>query len=586
MKINGKNAKNDFILNYQKALQNYNVAINFYKKNIQCNEEIKKIISQYKDGIISFKNKICQIKINLIKAFFDDESKNNNFSIYNDYIQILNKTLNIQIEILSNSINDIEKNIIPQNIININDDYLNILQINKNNLENDTKSMEQLFNEYNNRHKIFIDEFNSVERDIQNYYFYLRKKQIKDTNLNKFNKIVNIATKAHKIFLEKHSNFQDLNKKYFNLYEIKMKEIEKEIIHKKNETEKKIKSFLLNLTNNLKSMLTSINEISTKKNVEQNDNINNNEFNAFKEKYLLKINTNYENEKYKIKSIESNLSIDYLSKENKEVMETLNKEFNLEKFVEFSPLILIEEDVYQIVKFFYSLFTYVDIGKYNFEISKKKLGVKQLTNKLLQPGLVDKKNEEFKELLPINDDEIKVLENYLKKNRDYIYTFLQRINEYRIINKFDMPEREFSIMSNYFILIINCILEEKKEAEDFPIIKLVIILSQTFYVKRNDQKFYLSYNFKGNKLFSEIDFLSKYLKYIIKEELEKSSRISKTKISDNSKKQILFSNIFSFNAFLKELDVNKDDISKINESVYEEYNLDDEYKNSINESLK
>jgi hypothetical protein len=329
-------------------------------------------------------------------------------------------------------------------------------------------------------------------------------------------------------------------------------------------------------------MLTSINGISTKKNIEQNDNINNNEFNAFKEKYLLKINTNYENEKYKIKSIESNLSIDYLSQENKEVMETLNKEFNLEKFVEFSPLILIEEDVYQIVKFFYSLFTYVDIGKYNFEISKKKLGVKQLTNKLLQPGLVDKKNEEFKELLPINDDEIKVLENYLKKNRDYIYTFLQRINEYRIINKFDMPEREFSIMSNYFILIINCILEEKKEAEDFPIIKLVIILSQTFYVKRNDQKFYLSYNFKGNKLFSEIDFLSKYLKYIIKEELEKSSRISKTKISDNSKKQILFSNIFSFNAFLKEINVNKDDISKVNESVYEEYNLDDEYKNSIN----
>jgi len=48
----------------------------------------------------------------------------------------------------------------------------------------------------------------------------------------------------------------------------------------------------------------------------------------------------------------------------------------------------------------------------------------------------------------------------------------------------------------------------------------------------------------------------------------------------------LFSNIFSFNAFLKELNVNKDDISKINESVYEEYNLDDEYKNSINESLK
>ena len=90
--------------------------------------------------------------------------------------------------------------------------------------------------------------------------------------------------------------------------------------------------------------------------------------------------------------------------------------------------------------------------------------------------------------------------------------------------KFDMPEREFSIMSNYFILIINCILEEKKGAEDFPIIKLVIILSQTFYVERNDQKFYLSYNFRGNKLFSEIDFLSKYLKYIIKEELEKSSR--------------------------------------------------------------
>ena len=60
-------------------------------------------------------------------------------------------------------------------------------------------------------------------------------------------------------------------------------------------------------------------------------------------------------------------------------------------------------------------------------------------------------------------------------------TFLQRINNFRTLGIFEIPEREYEIIGNIFKLILDCISKEKTE-EDYSIIKLLIILSQTFYI--------------------------------------------------------------------------------------------------------
>ena len=186
------------------------------------------------------------------------------------------------------------------------------------------------------------------------------------------------------------------------------------------------------------------------------------DYNLFSEQSLLKLEKNYEKEKYKVKAIHTRVISNKMSKEAINIINALSEEFSIEDYHEKPTLILLEEDVFNIVKFFYS-FTFVDKTEYDLIIGEKKIEVINLTNKLLQPGLIKTKFKEYKDLLPINDEEIKLLRDYIGKNREYRDEFLKVINNYRTFGKLELPEREYDLIGNYFIQIIDCILEEKSE---------------------------------------------------------------------------------------------------------------------------
>ena len=590
------NISHDYMENYQNAVNNYIKTIKFYTNKKQIINIIIKIINGYKESFIAFKKNLIQVKSNLIKPFYDEVKKKfkftDNFYFFdNQLLYTLNQVVSSQINYSTNIINDIEKNLLKEN--SLNNDFIDNLQQKKNILQNNQKKMEKLYTEYNNEHKKFIKSFHSIENDIQEYYESKRNNENNNIK-NKIDIFMEEANNIHSIYLQVHYKFKDNNKSYFNLYEKNMKDLEKEIIKNENLIGNNINFLLLTVINNNISFLNILTNFKGDKKITElfqknNYNLINEEkkasddYNLFFEQSLSKLEKNYEKEKYKVKAIHTRVISNKMSKEAINIINALSEEFSIEDYHEKPTLILLEEDVFNIVKFFYS-FTFVDKTEYDLIIGEKKIEVINLTNKLLQPGLIKTKFKEYKDLLPINDEEIKLLRDYIGKNREYRDEFLKVINNYRTFGKLELPEREYDLIGNYFIQIIDCIFEEKSE-KDFKMIKSTILMSQTFFVIKNNEKLYLIEKIKGHKLFLEIEYFTKYMKFCIEEMYLNNDKSKVVKFTKN-KEEMLFSSIITFFNYMKELEVPINHIKQIIDNISKEYEMSEDLKNNINNVIE
>jgi hypothetical protein len=336
-----------------------------------------------------------------------------------------------------------------------------------------------------------------------------------------------------------------------------------------------------------KTKIENPQKVETPKNEEENKNENmkinsefvNEDFDVYKSKYFNKIETTYEKEKYKVKAIKEKVLDDKLGKETKNIMNDLSSEFGLGHLVEEEVIILTEEDVYEITKTLYGPFQYVDKSEYDLVIERKKIDYKNLTNKLLYFGLKEKALKSFPDLTPITDEEIKILESGLKK-KVYRITFLLRLNNYRALGNLDMPQKEFEIIGNFFKLIADYVDEEK----DVESTKLLLILSQTFYLLKDENdkkdKQYLLVFIRGHKFFSDKKFWKEYIENSIKgeiERLEKMAQKSNGKIK-KSYNDVCFAQILPFSDNMADFGMPKDILLDIIEPLYEEYNLTEDMK--------
>ena len=269
--------------------------------------------------------------------------------------------------------------------------------------------MEKNFIEYNSEHKNFISGLKSIEEDVQDYYYNLRKKKLKDPN-KKFNEILIEGNTVHDSFMSIHNKFQQNNKNYFVYYDKIMEELEKLFIQKENYIENNMNSFILIIQEQLNSLINKISTINSKDNEEKNKE-KNQDFKIFSENNFEKLVTNYEKKKYKLKSVKNNIFEDYLNPENKMVLKALNDEFGFDNYLDASTKILNEDDIFNVVKFFSGVFTYIDTGGYDLNIEKVNFNIRKYTNKLLLFGLIKKEPKEFSELKPINEEETQFLQN-------------------------------------------------------------------------------------------------------------------------------------------------------------------------------
>ncbi len=101
----------------------------------------------------------------------------------------------------------------------------------------------------------------------------------------------------------------------------------------------------------------------------------------------------------------------------------------------------------------------------------------------------------------------------LKKQNRVI--FIQQLSQFRTRGIFEIPEKEYQILSRLFNEIAKLVESE----EDYDSAVNIIILSQTYYINKNGQKEYLQKQIMNNSLFKTQKFWEMYANYSITREL-------------------------------------------------------------------
>ena len=213
---------------------------------------------------------------------------------------------------------------------------------------------------------------------------------------------------------------------------------------------------------------------------------------------------------------------------------------------------------------------------------------------------IDKEEKAFNKEEEITEEEI----NYICKSmndREYRLYFLSKINNFRAIGAFKMPEdtfnnfvRIFSEISNNFYINVN----EKNENDnikkklDLQISKLTIILSQTFYCLKNEQKVYIQ-NKLNNEVYHSKDFWKDLLKLNIKEQIEnyKTNDLNNNYIEDEDtikdrKNRISFAQLIPQIGGMYGFGLKKEAIKKIVLPFYEEFNINQENQKIISDIIE
>ena len=138
-------------------------------------------------------------------------------------------------------------------------------------------------------------------------------------------------------------------------------------------------------------------------------------------------------------------------------------------------------------------------------------------------------------------------------------------------------------MVKLFLLIC----DNPKCIEDHNWIKLIVILSQTFYLIDNGKKLYIQSFIKSHSLFKDINVWSYYINKCIEEDLDKVKKfVSKSNIKlseDEKQNNTLKAELIPFCDNMIDFGMNYEDIQKIIVPIMNKYNVKEDLKIMLNE---
>ena len=262
------------------------------------------------------------------------------------------------------------------------------------------------------------------------------------------------------------------------------------------------------------------------------------------------------------------------SKKNKENNDIFNeiedKIVELEDSIDRTYLILDEISLLTIQKM--KCFQLINIKDLNLEEEKEKIKMNHLTIKLLSN--IKKEYTEKEELLNITQNELDLIESLLEKRCNRI-VFLHKLNKFRALGNYMVTKVLYSIISKYFIKILNFI---KKDYDAFPA-KNVIVLSQTYYMIEKEEKIYIQEDIKEHEIFKDNQFWENLFNFFMNKEIQKlrkSFDLNEEKSDEKSHyNKLAFGQIMTICNNMLEFGYNKDDIYKFIEPKIKYYNLDE-----------
>ena len=609
---------NSFITKFTKITRTYCSNI----KNIFDNEEI---LSKNYDNIT---------KENIQKKVRKKSIRHHHMNIDIDISerQILKKKINVTpIELNMAKINDLFKN------------YINCIELFTTSLENQnitlTQNLEQtktkineVKNNYSTEKQNFFQkysEFDELNKKLNmKYYeqekglveFLLKKKPSKmdATDENNINLKIYNAKIVQKEIISQFKNLGNFGKSFNDSYNKILTEI-KEIVSEFFKTFETLinhililykKSFIIPITE-----LTSDNKIMDLKEKEFNEIINN----IIKNIEAKSCDICFD--EYKIKVLNQNIDDESEEDENTK---------NLINLIKNSHIEIDGKDIFFIVKKMYN-FSYIDKKEYILDKEKEKLNLDEKLEKLFTYSQKINDNSECNILSEVNNNNDKkdkdninsnlqieknddnlVKEDIIMKNGpnkadvDYICKLMNqkvfrnyillKLNKHRTTGHLGMTE----VVYNYFVQILLAItkyLVEEKQTEqgkeliiDYDATRFIFILSQTFYCVKNGKKYYFQHGLKNEKIFHSVEFWIKLLQHNIKEETEKLITKSIKKYTEKEAKEKeseiclmqLLPYITGFNGF----EIGKDKINEIANFFINEYQLKDEDKKIILNSIE
>ena len=371
-------------------------------------------------------------------------------------------------------------------------------------------------------------------------------------------------------YLQTKSDLQSNIKKFVSEYinkigeiEIKMKQFNEDSDNGLLKIIQIIKDDCDNLLVLAKDSSTNINNINNNINVKDKENL----IYRVKEEDLL---SSLKTDNYNIKILEQ-------KERNLIEMYIFNEKYKKKK-----NLVITNGDIYNIVSKLYGFkFDTINKDKFDLEIEKKKIEIIEKASKIL--------GYNFDSHILIKTD--KLTENELNEYIDLIFTkdiyllkFLECLNNYRSTGKYEVSKDLYEIIKRTFDKAADYLIDNNNK----DIYSLLIILSQTFYIQKNNEKYFLQKDLKNKEFFRSVKFWSNHLQEIIDEELvnfENDLKNNNLIISDQKRQskveEILFTKIISLIASLNGFELEKEKVDEIILPIIKKYNLSDEIKESI-----
>ena len=554
----GKNTFNSCysqLQNDKKVLKFYSQHIEEYLNSIEEHINILQSINRNIDKNLSIDKPFCFLKkfeiiLNLQCNYFDNliESSQKSFEHLKD---IIDKTLKIISNFLLNT------------------------QISKKNIK--IKS-EEFYEKFNNVEKYLEQtEMSIIDDYIQTTYNI----QIINYNdkTNNTEELVNESHKHEKSFLISKQNMKDIFKNFLNEYNLNMKEIKIGMTKLNEECKNELVNIIKIIKDGYNNLYNLLDDAMTK--IENFDKNNKNFENGYseylnneiKEEELFNI---LDEEKYKIKIIkeeEKNL----LEKENSQSQK--NNSNNNKKS---HNLLINAKDIYNIVEKIYSYnFETIDKNDYILSDEKNKLEILNFASKLLGYDFLTNKLTKMETL---SQEEINNFITLILSKEVYLIEFLKRLNNFRTTGKFELSLDLFNFIKTIFDKAAdNLLIKQNSTVSNF-----LIILSQTFYIIKDEQKYFLQKEVNKKEYFRKVDFWYNKLDNSISQELERFEEDiveNKIDLNENAKKRkkedIIFVKFVSFITSLNGFEIEKEKIDKIIFPLFDKYNIKEEMRKSI-----
>ena len=209
-----------------------------------------------------------------------------------------------------------------------------------------------------------------------------------------------------------------------------------------------------------------------------------------------------------------------------------------------------------------------------------------------------------------NDNKFIIIKNEEKEKKkqdiDYLISlmndtfyqryFLLKINNYRTLGVFEMPLDIYKYIKEIFSAILNNLIFIKNEKDknindQIENAKLILILSQTFYINKDGEKIYIQKELKNEKIFQHYEFWQLIIKNAIDNEMKNlqtfiNNNIENEKSLIEKKQSIAFAQLLPYVDSMIGFGVNEETIKTIIAPFVDKYEMSEESKEIIFNLLK